>query len=309
MIGGLHVILGATSFALGTVVGSFLNVCIYRIPWEKSVIWPASRCPKCLGAIAPRDNIPILGWLALRGECRNCNAPISGRYPAVEFLVGLLFLAVYLVDVASVESVIGHHPELAFARMLYHLLLVALLVTATFIDFDLYIIPDSVTVSGMVLGLAIGAIVPGIRPDPSDASTISGGLGVGLLGWAVGGALVWAVRILGGLAFRKEAMGFGDVTLQAMIGAFLGWQAAILGFFLAAFLGLGHAVLRVVTMIAKRLSGRKLTGADHEIPFGPYLSMAAIILLLAWPRLWTGWAEDVFQTLGLLARFLTGQGV
>ena len=94
----LHLDLGACTFVLGTVVGSFLNVCIYRIPWQKSVIWPGSRCPKCLGAIAARDNVPILGWIALRGRCRACGAAISVRYPLIELLVGLLFLAAYLAD-------------------------------------------------------------------------------------------------------------------------------------------------------------------------------------------------------------------
>src|SRR3954463_16604767 len=93
------VVLGVGLFAIGTVVGSFLNVCIYRIPWQKSVIWPGSTCPKCLHAIAASDNIPIVGWLALRGECRTCGAPIAARYPLVEALVALLFVGDYLVDV------------------------------------------------------------------------------------------------------------------------------------------------------------------------------------------------------------------
>src|ERR1700723_812078 len=93
--------LGIGFFMIGTVVGSFLNVCIYRIPWQKSVIWPSSRCPRCFSAIAARDNIPILSWIALRGECRQCGLPIAVRYPMVEALVGLLFLGVYLVDVIA----------------------------------------------------------------------------------------------------------------------------------------------------------------------------------------------------------------
>ena len=307
MIWGLHLILASTTFGLGTVVGSFLNVCIYRIPWEKSVIWPGSRCPKCLAEIASRDNIPILSWLALRGECRTCGAPISARYPGVELLVGLLFLGVYFVDVAATPSgLIGHSAE-PFARMLFHQAMVSLLVAATFIDYDLTIIPDSITVTGMAFALIVGTAIPTVRPEPSNASTPMGGLGIGVLGLVGGGGLVWAVRILGGLAFRKEAMGFGDVTLQAMIGAFLGWRAAVLGFFLGAFLALGHAALRLIAIVAKRIAGRQLTRADHEIPFGPYLSMAAVLLMLAWPEVWEGWAREFFETLGLVARFLTGQ--
>ena len=100
-MGPVLIVLGIGVFIVGTVVGSFLNVCIYRIPWEKSVIWPGSRCPKCWNSIAVRDNVPVLGWLALRGECRNCGAPISMRYPLVELLVGLLFLAAYYVERGS----------------------------------------------------------------------------------------------------------------------------------------------------------------------------------------------------------------
>src|SRR6202035_4878692 len=97
------VVVGLWLFAIGTVVGSFLNVCIYRIPWQKSVIWPGSRCPSCHSAIAARDNIPIVSWFALRGECRACGAPISARYPLVEALVGFLFLGAYLIDVIAAE--------------------------------------------------------------------------------------------------------------------------------------------------------------------------------------------------------------
>ena len=127
------VILGIGFCLLGMVVGSFLNVCIYRIPWEKSVIWPASHCPNCLAEIQKRDNLPVLGWVMLGGSCRSCHVPISIRYPLIEFLVGLLFLGVYLADgVLPVQYV--RDDEVLAIKVIYHVLLVSLLVAVTFID-------------------------------------------------------------------------------------------------------------------------------------------------------------------------------
>lgn len=309
MIWVMHLILGTGLFVIGTAIGSFLNVCIYRLAWQKSVIWPSSRCPACLEAISSRDNIPILSWLALRGECRNCGAAISARYLFVETLVGLLFVGVYLVDVAHAASLVGTLPAQAFLQMIYHLLLVAFLVVATFIDYDLFIIPDSVTVPGMLAGLALGALIPGIRPDPATASTHWGGLGAGLLGLLIGGGVVWFVRIVGGKAFGREAMGFGDVTLLGMVGAFLGWQAAVLTFFLAAFVGLVPALVKILLNLLKYLSGGRISAADREIPFGPCLSVAAIVLLYSWPWVWAGWAKPMFTNLGVAIQFLTGLGL
>jgi leader peptidase (prepilin peptidase)/N-methyltransferase len=287
MLGVLHLIFGLATFVLGTVVGSFLNVCIYRVPWQKSVIWPDSRCPKCLGAIAARDNIPVLSWFVLRGECRWCGAAISPRYPAIEALVGLLFLGVYVVDVAwSPGGVVRMVPATILLRMVYHLILVALLVVASFIDIDLMIIPDEVTVPGILLGLALGTVVPEIRPEPATAHSFFEGFGVGAWGLIVGGGSIWLIRVVGGAVARREAMGFGDVTLLGLIGAFLGWQIAVLTIFVASFLGLAPAVAKIVVKIAKRVRGRQLSRADSELPFGPYLSLAAVLLLLGWPGLW-----------------------
>ena len=310
MLWELHAILGALTFLIGTIVGSFLNVCIYRIPWQKSVIWPESRCPNCLAAIAVRDNIPIVGWLALGGACRNCRQRISARYPLIELLVGLLFLGVYLADVATMpRGMIGPDPGVLALRATYHLILVALLVAATFIDYDLYRIPDEVTVPGMVLGLALGTLEPGIRPAPGSASTPWDGFLYGLVGWAVGGGLIWFVRILGRLVFRREAMGFGDVTLMAMIGAFLGWQATLLTLFMGAILGLVHAGWKLLALAGKWLRGHKIRGSDREIPFGPYLSMAATTLMLSWPWLWSGWARGVFSAYMMVFSYILGYRV
>jgi leader peptidase (prepilin peptidase)/N-methyltransferase len=297
----VHAILTLGMFAIGAVVGSFLNVCIYRIPWQKSVIWPASRCPRCLHAIAPQDNIPVISWLVLRGECRECGAGIAVRYPLIEFLVGLLFAGVYVTDVVYGSKIPwGALPASIPLRLFYHASLVALLVAATFIDYDLTLIPDQITVPGMVVGIGLGALFPDIRLPPAAATTHWDGLTVGLLGWLVGGGLTWSVRVIGSLVFRREAMGFGDVTLMAMIGAYLGWQAAVLTFFIGPFFGLAHALAKAIMYLGKRLTGKKTTVADREMPFGPYLSMAALALLLSWPWFWPGWAAERFALVGML---------
>lgn len=304
MITAYHVMIGLWLFALGAVVGSFLNVCIYRIPWQKSVIWPGSHCPQCLRPIVARDNIPILSWLALRGECRACGAPIPPRYALVELLVGLLFVAVFIADVVIGSSALyGAGPYL---RMSYHLILVCLLVTATFIDYDLQLIPDEITLPGMFVGILMGAILPEIRPDPSAAETWLGGLKIGILGLVVGGGLTWLFRATFSLLLRREAMGFGDVTLMAMIGAFLGWQGAVLTFFLAPFFGLAHAGWKVVKYVRKLLRRTRTSSVDRELPFGPYLSMAAVMLTLTWPWLWDIWGHGFFDTLAVVFWFLIG---
>ncbi len=296
-----HAVLILGLFAIGTVVGSFLNVCIYRIPWQKSVIWPSSRCQRCLAEIEPQDNIPIVSWIALRGECRSCGLPIAARYPLIELLVGLLFAAVYVSTIVyGSEIPWGPLPASIPVSLAYNLSFVALLVAATFIDYDLWIIPDSITVPGMIIGLGVGTIWPTIRPAPSHALTHWDGFLVGLIGFFVGGGLTQTVRLIGSLVARREAMGFGDVTLMAMIGAYLGWQAAVLTFFIAPFFGLSHALSKQINRIRKYLTGRKSSSADREMPFGPYLSMAALLLLLSWPWFWQGWAKSRFEILQMI---------
>ncbi len=293
---------GIWIFLVGATVGSFANVCIYRIPWQKSVIWPASHCPQCRTAIRALDNIPIFGWLALRGRCRSCGLPIASRYPLIELLTGLLFVAVYLAEL--IDPGLALIQTIDVFRVGYHLILVALLVIATFIDYDYTILPDEITLPGMGAGLALGAIVPQIRPAPGTMETSLDGFLVGFYGLLIGGGVIWAVRILGRVAFRREAMGFGDVTLMAMIGSFLGWQILPPTLFLAAFLGLIHAFLKVLNAIRKWATGRQLTTSDREIPFGPYLSMAALILMLGWRPIWGGWLSQYYSGIGDAVRFL-----
>jgi leader peptidase (prepilin peptidase)/N-methyltransferase len=303
----IHAIFILGLFAIGTVVGSFLNVCIYRIPYEKSVIWPGSHCPRCWSAIAPMDNIPIVSWLALRAECRCCGLRISARYPLIEGLVGVLFVAVYVVDViygADIPWWSGIPVELPI-RVVYHLVLVCLLVTATFIDYDVTLIPDAITVTGGIIGLGLGTLFPEIRPAPGFSTSHWEGFKVGLAGLIVGGVLTQVIRVGGTIALRRgEAMGFGDVTLMAMIGSFLGWQAAVLTFFIGPFFGLSHSLWKLSIWLGKKLSGQKSSRSDREIPFGPYLSMAALALLLSWPWFWPGWAKPRFVELREVSGFL-----
>jgi leader peptidase (prepilin peptidase)/N-methyltransferase len=308
----IHLIYGVGLFVVGTVVGSFLNVCIYRIPWEKSVIWPGSHCPKCLAEIEVRDNLPVLGWALLGGACRSCKVSIPIRYPAVEFLVGLLFLGVYLVD-AVLPNVLNREyvrdDATLFAKVFYHVVLVALLVAVTFIDADLTIVPASITNLGILLGLAIGAAFPEIRPSPSEAMTHLGGLWVGLKGMLVGGGMIWVIRVVGTFAFRREAMGSGDIHIMAMIGAFLGWQAAVVTPFLAAFVGLVPAVWKLASYLAKQMTGRKSSSTDREMPFGPYLSVGALVLMMGWAWAWPGALKFYFDTISVLFWFVLGQDV
>lgn len=293
--------LGAGVFLVGTVVGSFLNVCIYRIPWQKSVIWPGSCCPTCWRPIAPRDNIPVISWILLRGECRNCGMPISVRYLFVESLVGTLFLGAYLVDVVAAKPGLwGQIAPFQLAVTAYHDILIALLVAATFIDYDLMTIPDEITWTGWFLGIGLGTLWPQIRPAPAGALSHWGGFGVGFVGFLVGAGFTQFFRASFGFLLRREAMGFGDVTLMAMIGAFLGWQAAVLTFFIAPFFGLGHAGWKLLNLIRKWAGGGQLSGSDRELPFGPYLSMAAVAVVLSWPWLWEKWAQGLFHTLYIL---------
>ncbi len=303
------VALGLGFFLIGTVVGSFLNVCIYRIPWQKSVIWPGSRCTRCWSAISARDNIPIVSWIALRGECRQCGEPIAIRYPMIEALVGLLFLGAYVLDVATGP---GGGSWVAADRLIaaaYHATFLALLVVATFIDYDLMIIPREITLIGLVFAIGMGTIYPGIRPLPAVAMTHLQGFGVGLVGFLVGAGLTQFVRLSAGFILRREAMGIGDVDLLGMIGAFMGWQAAVLAFFFSSFFGIVHAAWKLIAYVQKRLRGGQLSSSDREMPLGPYLSMAAASLLFVWPVFWVKWAATYFRTLAMIFWWLLGVNV
>ena len=245
---------------LGLCFGSFLNVCIYRIPLEKSVSWPPSSCPKCGSRISGLDNIPVLSWCFLRGKCRKCKLPISVGYPLIELTTGLFFLTLWLLYGFSWLTPI-------YALAVFGLLL------GTFIDLAEMWLPDRVTIGGMILFPILSALVPELH----DAVGWVAGLNASLIGLAVGFGGFWAIGVLGKMAFKKEAMGFGDVKLMGGLGALFGWQAVLFILFFSALAG---------SIIGVGLIAMKRKELSSQIPYGPYLALAAFAWLLGGDRLW-----------------------
>jgi len=256
----LEIYITVLVFLFGACWGSFLNVCIYRIPEELSVVQPSSRCPHCLTPIAWYDNIPILGWLKLRGKCRSCKAPISPRYMLVELLTAILFLLVWMTYGLQLKTII-------YCFVIFGLLL------ATFIDLDYMIIPDRVSIGGMCMGPVFSMLVPALHGEPSWLL----GLKSSLIGLAAGFGSLWLVSKIGAAIFKKDAMGFGDVKLLGAIGAFMGWQAVL-------FVIMGSSLLGSIVGLGLIATGR--TEASGRIPYGPYIALAAVIWLLGGYELW-----------------------
>lgn len=232
---------------LGLAIGSFLNVLIYRLPRDIKAAFDRSACPNCRKRIAFYDNIPVLSYLILLGKCRICNAPISPRYPIVEILNGALYLFFFYLD--------GLTPQLAM-----HCFLASSLVAIFFIDLEFQIIPDKITLPGMVIGLAGAFFVD------------SPGLLNAVVGLLVGGGSLLGVAYLGEWLFKKEAMGGGDIKMAAMMGAFVGWQKVLLIFMGGAVIGL------IVSLIWMSLS--KKVRRERLIPFGPFLAVAALFVVI-----------------------------
>jgi leader peptidase (prepilin peptidase)/N-methyltransferase len=227
--------------ALGLVVGSFLNVCIHRLPLRASIVWPASRCPHCSAALKAYDNIPVLSYLLLGGRCRSCGKPISVQYPIVELVTGLLFFGTFLL----------FEPPLLYQRLLFACAMIVLFV----IDLQHRILPDAITLPGIVVGFASSFFMP---PGWFDS----------LVGIIVGGGSLW---LMGEVYFRlrhEEGMGFGDVKMLAMIGAFLGWKLMLLTLVLSSFVG----SIVGVAMIALNRGDMK-----YALPFGTFLAIGAMV--------------------------------
>jgi len=240
---GIEIIL---IFILGLIVGSFNNVCIYRIPRNESIIYPASHCPKCRSKIKPIDNIPLLSYILLKGRCRNCGSKISIQYPVVEFLTGLIYLIIYLIYGLSIQSLV-------------YIILSSALIIIAFIDLQEQIIPDVISLPGIVVGLILSFIVPYI-------SFINSALGA-----LVGGGIILIIAWVGSIIFKKEAMGGGDVKLAAMIGAFLGWRYMVISLFLGFFLGALAGIFLILSKIKRK---------EDMVPFGPFIALGSIITLL-----------------------------
>jgi leader peptidase (prepilin peptidase) / N-methyltransferase len=241
---------------VGACIGSFLNVVIWRLPRGESLVHPGSRCPKCGRPIRWFDNLPVLSWLALRGRCRGCRAPIAWRYPAVEALTAALFV------LAALEF---HDRPFAGAQIA---LLLAALVAVTYIDIDHRIIPDAITKPGMVVGLALSLVPPFQLHPPDWIHGFQPGLN-GLLhsaaGILTGLGVVYGVRLVGGWIFKKEAMGLGDAKLLALIGAFTGPAGALYALTLGCLGGVFvHGAVVLVTRRRPKPLGLDLQGAGGQ---------------------------------------------
>lgn len=250
------------AFIFGSIVGSFLNVCIYRMPQGKSVVWPGSHCPNCEKRIPWYDNIPFISYLLLKGRCRFCKERISPIYLIVELLTAIMFMALF------------NQFRLSYDFFVY-LVLVCGLIVATFVDIRHRIIPDEISIGGMIVGFILTSI-KGVSLKPLSFNLKP--LFDSILGIIIGGGIIYLTGFLFDLIYFKllkkppiqgetESMGGGDVKLLAMIGAFLGWQKALVTFFLAPFLG---AAVGIINLLVKK---------DHTIPYGPFLSLAALLSL------------------------------
>ncbi len=242
------IVVNVIIFALGSAIGSFLNVVIYRIPANISLHWPPSRCPHCLHRLGITENVPVFGWLWLMGRCRWCKAPISFRYPLIEAVTGLLFLLVFWEFGLTINTV-G-----------YWILLSWLLVLAL-IDIDTMTLPNVLTQSGLLLGLGFQIV----KGEPWPEQLMSGMVGAVLGIW-----LFDAIVIISSMAYGQAAMGGGDPKLAAMIGAWLGGKYLLLTAFLACALGafIGGGAI-AIGWISRR----------QPIPFGPFLSLAALLTI------------------------------
>jgi len=263
--------LGTFAFTIGACIGSFLNVCIGRWPHNESVVSPRSRCPKCALPIAWYDNLPMVSWLLLRGRCRGCALPISVQYPIVELVVGLLWLATALY----------YGPTFAALRVaIFATIMLGIAVT----DFKHYLIPDGFTVSGLIF-LFVTALVAVFRNEPSPFATPYDAL----IGACAGAGSVAIVGWLGEVVLKKEAMGFGDITLMAVVGAAVGPARALLVLFIGAALG-AVAFVGVVYPVVRLRGAPRGEQIDLElgsppvelphVPFGVFLAPAAVVVLV-----------------------------
>lgn len=241
-------------FILGLLIGSFLNVCIYRLPRGESIVFPSSHCPSCNKPVKPYDNIPVLSFIFLRGKCRSCGVPISWQYPMVELLHGLGYVFILYQFGVSLQTLV-------------YSLFFSSLVVVTFIDLSHQIVPDVITLPGMVLGLIAGSTILPLGALRS------------FVGLALGGGLFYLIAVLSIAVLKKEGMGGGDIKLIAMIGAFIGWKGMLLTIFLAAVSGSVSGLLLIF------LKGRN---RSEPIPFGPFLALGALVSLF-WGSEILGW--------------------
>lgn len=238
-------------FALGASVGSFINVVVYRLPAGLSILWPPSRCPHCLNQLKAYDNVPLFGWLWLKGRCRFCKSPISPRYPLVEAIAGLIFLLLFFTFQISL---------LTFGYWAFCSWLLAL----SIIDWDTMTLPNPLTISGLVLGIIFQVLWGYVF-----IGTWQGAINQGIMAISAAVLGIWlfdAIAILGEIVFGKATMGAGDAKVGAMMGAWLGWQYLLLASFIAC------AVGAIFGILFRRKWGQKM-------PFGPFLAIGSAITI------------------------------
>lgn len=288
----------AFSFIFGAIVGSFLNVCIYRIPAERSVVFPGSTCA-CGKPIAWYNNIPILTWVFLRGRASCCGEKFSARYPAIELLTAVLFYASWVM----------HPPVVAMIGFLF----IAFLICSTFIDLDHMIIPDRFSIGGMLIGVLLSILFPslqGVEGQPIIANIESGVHSI--IGALIGAGLVYWIAVLGEIVFRKPAMGEGDVKFVGFIGAFCGWQGAVFAMFGGAFIG--TLILLPVLLLGRIFGWKQRVGTSgseaaeesdesvafgSQVPFGPMLAVGGLVYFLGFDRYVDAYFTDfVFSFFG-----------
>lgn len=283
------------AFVFGACIGSFLNVVIYRVPANQSIVSPPSHCA-CGKPIAWYDNIPILSWLILGGKARCCGRPFSFRYPAIEALTGILFTVCWLL----------HSPAVAACGFVF----ISCLICATFIDLDHMIIPDAFTIGLGCVGVVLSAMVPLLHVNPSGNFVVDSVRSAtdSLQGLFIGSGLVLWIGLVAEVLLKKEAMGFGDVKFVGAIGAFCGWKGAVISIFGGAVVGSFWFALVVLFQV---VTGKKQTqalpsetpegeatplGFGVHVPFGPMLAIAALLYFLFLSR----WCEIWFQQFGEL---------
>jgi leader peptidase (prepilin peptidase)/N-methyltransferase len=248
-------------FVFGAVIGSFLNVCIYRIARSKSIVKPNSFCPSCEKPIEFYDNIPIISYILLGGKCRQCSAKISKRYPFVELITAVIFLMIYRRWNLSYEM---------FIQMFF----VSLLIVIAFIDYDFQIIPDILSIGGLVLGLLIAFVRPGFRF--MDA----------LYGVLLGGGVLFVIAYGYQLIMKREGMGGGDIKLLAMIGAFTGLKGVLFSLIGGSIIG---SLVGIPLMLIKK------ENTKYAIPFGPFLSLGALIFLFSGDKFIYGFLNIIMR--------------
>lgn len=302
----LTIIYGVSVFLFGLCLGSFLNVCIYRLPRGLSVVSPRSACPNCHAPIAAYDNVPVVSWLLLRAKCRHCKAAISGRYAAVELLTALLFLGVFLLFGLSLATL----KFCVFAFLLLGLI---------FTDAETHLLPDKLTLTGIVLGLLFSLFVPvdlfaarllplfGVMSLATHLSSPLVWFAESVLGAAVGASFIYGAGAVYLRARGVHGMGFGDVKLMAMVGAFLGIKLTVFVIFAGSLLGSVFGISTMLVVWWKRMERRMRIGREpaavarrrawhsamlvyrhFQVPFGVFLGSMALVAIFLGDRV-MGW--------------------